>query len=311
LILALNITNENPLLQLFSRIDHLLESFHEDVSPKRGRPKLYSDIQMLKCFVYQAFHRIHSFRELEWRLQHDPIARALIGLTSVPDYSTLCIRAQELESTLYDEIYQVALMVLQPKTRICFWDSTSLRASRFDSEARKGKGTRLGWYIGYKLHAILSEDRIPLAWDLTTANVYDNQLPHLLENVVQLDIFMILADAAYDDKRLFQDANELGMHLVTEVNPRRAKSLESIKNPYRQQNIRYVKSGLGKRMLRKRSAVERFFSTLKVQYHLENPRLFGHKRYRRHVMWVLFAYLCDRLVDKSTGTSSAKAPWNR
>jgi hypothetical protein len=45
---------------------------------------------------------------------------------------------------------------------------------------------------------------------------------------VQLDIFMILADGAYDDKRLFQAANETGVHLATEVNPRRAKSVENI-----------------------------------------------------------------------------------
>lgn len=311
MILTLNVERNHPLAQVFSRIDHMIASFINLPEKRLGRPRLYSDSQMIKCFVYQAFHRILGFRELEWRLQHDPVAQVLIGLSSIPDYTTLCLRAQQLEDTIYEDLYQLALLHLEPETRICFWDSTALRASRFDREAGKGKGTRLGWYTGYKLHAIVSEDRIPLTWEMTTAGVYDNQLPQMLQQVQQLDIFMLLADAAYDDKTLFQAAEETGIHLVTDINKRKAKSLENIKNPYRQQNIRYRTGELGHRMMKKRIEIERLFSLLKVQYHLENPRLYGENRYRRHVMWVLFAYLCDRMITKEIGIHSMKAPWNR
>jgi len=122
---------------------------------------------------------------------------------------------------------------------------------------------------------------------------------------------MILGDAAYDDKKLFQKAEALSINLVTEINKRNARSLKNVKNPGRRKNIDYVTGGLGQRMLKQRSEIERFFAILKVQYHLENVRLFGMHRYRRHVMWVIFAYLCDRLIDKSDGVRSAKAPWNR
>jgi hypothetical protein len=310
LILALNITEENPLLNLFQQIDHILEGYQEESKPRRGRPRLFQDVHILKCLVYQAFYRIVSFWELEWRLVHDPVAQALIGLKKVPDYTTLFLRASELEGTFYHEMYQVILHLLEPDCRVSMWDSTALRASRYDSEARKGKGTRLGWYIGYKLHATVSSDRIPLAWDVTTANVYDNQCSHLLESV-QLDIFILLADGACDDSALFQKAEENHIHLVTEVNRRRAMSLDRIKDSHRRQNIHYMTEGLGRRMMRQRSEIERFISVLKVQYHLENPRLFGLKSYYRHVMWVIFAYLCDRQVDKSIGIQTAKAPWNR
>jgi hypothetical protein len=312
LIVALNISKENPLLKLFEQVDRLLEGYQETKAvPTRGRPKLFHDAQILKCMVYQAFYRIVSFRELEWRLSHDPVARCLIALTKVPDHTTLFLRAKELEESLYHEIYRLMLVLLQPDTRICMWDSTPMRASKYDREARKGKGTRLGWYVGYKLHAIVSQDLIPLAWDITTANVYDNQAAHLLDDVEQLGIFMLLADGAYDDSALFKKADEHGIHLVTGVNRRRAKSLDGIKDPYRRRNAAYMYGGLGQRFMKMRAEIERFFSILKVRYHLENPRLFGQNRYRRHVMWVIFSYLCDRLVDLFHGVKSAKAPWNR
>ena len=217
MILALNLTRENLLLQLFSKIDNLLqglgENNHQTVT-RRGRPQLFSDVQIMRCLVYQAFYRIVSFRELEWKLHHDPIAKALIQLEKTPDHTTLSLRAKQLESTVYEPLYQIAVDFLHPDIRLCFWDSTYLRASRYNHEARRGKGTRLGWYVGYKLHAIISKDRIPLAWDMTTANVYDSQVDYLIDEVKQLNIFMILADGAYDSTKLLEKAQSANIHLL-------------------------------------------------------------------------------------------------
>ena len=53
---------------------------------------------------------------------------------------------------------------------------------KYDSEAKSGKGTRLGYFKGYKFHCIatVTDIIIPLVFDLTTANVYDNQVSNLL-----------------------------------------------------------------------------------------------------------------------------------
>lgn len=66
--------------------------------------------------------------------------------------------------------------------RICAVDSTSLRSSRYDSEAGCGHGTRLGNFKGCKLHLIVSVDDIflPMAFEVTTANRYDNQALELV-----------------------------------------------------------------------------------------------------------------------------------
>ncbi|MCD3318821.1 transposase, partial [Clostridium botulinum D/C] len=45
-------------------------------------------------------------------------------------------------------------------------------------------------------------------------------------------------------------------------------------------------------------------------YNLENPRLYGQKRYERHVKWVLLSYLIDEFNKVNSKISSRKYPWN-
>ncbi|MBA4495560.1 transposase [Paenactinomyces guangxiensis] len=294
--------------QIFCCIEDMVRRFAETPS-RAGKPKKFSDTQILKCLIYQAYYRIHSFRELEWKLNQDHWTRRCIGLDEVPDHSTFCRRAKQIEQGLYAPLYEELLFELEPKTRVCYWDSTALRASRYDRDAEKGKGTRLGWFYGYKLHAIVSEDLIPLVWDITPANLYDNQCTHLIYHVSQYPVFMPLADAAYDDHKLFSACNQADIHLVTPVNKRNASCPAAFQSEHRQQNWRFVTEGLGKKFLSQRSRMEQLFSTLKTLYGLEQPRRIY--RYYRHTLWVILLYLLDRLINKRLGFNTSKAPWNR
>jgi hypothetical protein len=285
--------------------------FVETHQHHRGRPKKFSDAQILKCFVYQVFSRIRCFRELEWKLQQDHWVIRAIGLEQVPDHTTLFRRMRKIEENLYFCIYQEIIEQLEPQTRVCYWDSTALRSSRYDRDSEKGKGTRLGWYYGYKLHAIVSEDLLPLSWDVTPAGFYDNQVPYLMNHLNHYDVFFLLGDAAYDDKKLFEISEERNIHLVTEVNLRNSSSPENFKDFRRWRNWLYVDQGLGKKLLSKRSGIERLFATLKTIYGLEQPRLYGIYRYYRHILWVILVYLLCRLADKRNGFNTRKAPWNR
>jgi hypothetical protein len=179
-----------------------------------------------------------------------------------------------------------------------------------DRDAAKGKGTRLGWYYGYKLHAIVSEDLVPLVWDLSPANFYDNQFCHIMKGLSFWKPFFLLGDAAYDDKTLFALAKENGFRLVTKVNKRRAKTPEDLKNAVRKNNW-YLIEGLGKSLLKKRAGIERLYSLLKVNYGLEQLRLFGIYRYYSHVLWVIMVYLLDCLQNMRKACYTKKAPWNR
>lgn len=83
---------------------------------------------------------------------------------------------------------------------MCAIDATALRSSKYDSETKSGKGTRLEYYKGYKLHCIATVTNIiiQLVFDLTTSNVYDNQVLYLLYETKIYNPFLILADAASD-----------------------------------------------------------------------------------------------------------------
>jgi hypothetical protein len=303
-------SRNHPLYQTFQLIDDLCARF-EETYLRRGRPRRFTNAQIIKCMVYQVYYRIHSLRELEWKLKQDLWALRSIEMVEVPDHSTFCRRVKQIEESLYSKIYHEILDELEPESRVCYWDSTALRSSRYDKDAEIGKGTRLGWFHGYKLHAIVSEDLLPLSWDLSPACFYDNQFPQLLNHLSNQDVFMILADAAYDDQKLFLACEEAGIHLATQVNMRRAKSPSSFKAFCRRQNWHYVHQGLGKKLLKKRTRIESLFSTLKTLYGLEQPRLYGIYRYYRHVLWVILVYLLQRLIDKKSNVNTRKAPWNR
>ncbi len=102
--------------------------------------------------------------------------RSIIQLNQAPDYSTFSLRTKILKQHIYYGIYAMFVKLINPETRLCAIDGTALRSSKYDSEAKSGKGTRLGYYKDYKLHCVatITDIIIPLVFDLTTANVYDN-----------------------------------------------------------------------------------------------------------------------------------------
>lgn len=115
--------------------------------------------------------------------------------------------------------------LINPETRLCAIDATALRSSKYDGEAKSGKCTRLVYYKGYKLYCIatVADIIIPLVFDLTTANVYDNQVLDLLYESKIYNPFLILADAAYDSVEWFKIVSNLEFNLLTDVNLRKAK----------------------------------------------------------------------------------------
>lgn len=201
--------------------------------------------------------------------------------------------------------------LINPETRLCAIDATALRSSKYDSEAKSGKGTRLGYYKGYKLHCIatVTDTMIPLVFSLTTANVYDNQVQDLLYEAKNYNPFLILADAAYDSVEWFEIAAKLEFNLLADINMRKAKSIEAFIDK-RYENALFFESPIGANLYKNRLKIEQLFSVLKGLYNLENPRLYGQAGYERHIKWVLLAYLIDEFNKKQQGIKSRKYPWN-
>jgi len=211
MIISPEALKENTFYQICSKIDKIYyKKFNSQENTRRGRPKKYSDLELIKCFLYKIKNRIYCLRELETKLKENPLILGIIGLNEVPDHSTLCLRLKKLEDEKLDMIFKLTISELNPDTRINSIDSTALRSSKFDSEAKKGYSTRLQWYKGYKLHLICSNDYIPLTFKITTANIYDNTYEvceNLLKELKEYNPFILLGDADYDLKYLDYQKN--------------------------------------------------------------------------------------------------------
>lgn len=311
MIISINIETENTYYKIFEAVKIAFAKLNSKDRSTKGRPRKYSDQQIVACMLYGVKNSIFSLRELEYRIKQDYTFKAIIQLTEVPDYSTFSLRAKALEQHLYYGVYAMLVELISPETRLCAIDGTALRSSKYDSEAKSGKGTRLGYFIGYKLHCIaaVTDIIIPLVFNVTTANVYDNQVSDLLYEAKIYNPFLILADAAYDSVKWLEIASDLKFNLLTDINMRKAKSLESFTDK-RYENALFIQSPIGLKLYKNRLKIEQLFSTLKGLYNLENPRLYGQARYERHIKWVLLAYLVDDFNKKQQGIKSRKYPWN-
>lgn len=75
----------------------------------KGRPRKYSDQQIVCCMLYGVKNSIFSLRELEYKIKQDHIFKSIIQIDDVPDYSTLSLRAKHLEKHIY---YGIMLCLL-------------------------------------------------------------------------------------------------------------------------------------------------------------------------------------------------------
>ncbi|WP_017210469.1 transposase [Clostridium beijerinckii] len=311
MIISRKIKTENDNYKIFEAVKIAFAKLNSNSKNAKGRPRKYSDEQIVACMLYGVKHSIFSLRELEYEIKKDYVFQSIIDLNEIPDYSTFSLRAETLEKHIYYGIYAMFVELINPETRLCAIDATALRSSKYDSEAKSGKGTRLGYYKGYKLHCIatVTDTMIPLVFSLTTANVYDNQVQDLLYEAKNYNPFLILADAAYDSVEWFEIAAKLEFNLLADINMRKAKSIEAFIDK-RYENALFFESPIGANLYKNRLKIEQLFSVLKGLYNLENPRLYGQARYERHIKWVLLAYLIDEFNKKRQGIKSRKYPWN-
>lgn len=310
--IALKMPIENAFIKIFEVVKSAYYKMRKiEASSIRGRKPKYSDIQMIMCMLYKSKNNIFSFRHLEYSLKRDAEFCKIIGLEDIPDYSTFSIRIRKIGTDIYYRIYSIVIEMLSPNTDICAIDATCLRSSKYDSEAAFGQGTRLGKFKGYKLHCLctVTDSIIPLSFEITTANVYDNQAIMNLYDARIYEPTFILADAAYDCVNWFETSYDLSMILFTDVNMRKAKSIDSLCIT-RYINATYRESISGKKLYKNRLKIEQLFSVLKGQYNLENPRLYGKDRYELHIKGVLLSYIIDEYIKACLGIKSRRYPWN-
>jgi len=195
---------------------------------ERGRPKFYSDCLFLKALVIMIVQHLHKVHELLAVLD-EPTAemqtlRALLTESGrYPTRRTWERRLKALPASLPAQIgclgrYLVALIQLWlTYGRAVAIDSTILRANggvwhqkhraigkvphtSIDTEAHWTKSGWHGWCYGWKLHLVASVAAvwIPLAADLTAANVADNEAAPALLRELPPEVRFVTGDLHYN-----------------------------------------------------------------------------------------------------------------
>jgi Transposase DDE domain len=211
----------------------------------RGRPKVYTDHLFLKALVIMIVRHLHTVHEfLPVLEQSTPEMQRLRFLLTengkFPARRTWERRLQALPDTLPAQIgclgrYLVAL--IQPWAdcgRAVAIDSTVLRArggvwhkkdreagevphSSIDTEAHWTKSGWHGWVYGWKLHLVATVAKvwIPLAAELTPANVADNEVAPDLLCRIPVEVRFVLGDQHYNTVELRELCEEDERCLVT------------------------------------------------------------------------------------------------
>jgi hypothetical protein len=228
--------------------------------PKRGpgRPKVYTDHLFLKALVIMIVRHLHTVHELLGVLeQPTPEMQLLRTLLTekgqFPSRRTWERRLQALPDTLPAQIgclgrYLVAL--IQPWAecgRAVAIDSTVLRArggvwhkkdreagvvphSSIDTEAHWTKSGWHGWVYGWKLHIVATVAKvwIPLAAELTPANVADSEAARALLCRIPAEVRFVLGDQHY---------NTLELHEQCELDERCLVTTQSGRYPHTDEGV--------------------------------------------------------------------------
>ena len=210
----------------------------------RGRPKTYTDHLFLKALVIMIVRRLHTVHELLTVLEQPSpeMQRLRLLLTEkgkYPSRRTWERRLQALPDTLPAQIGCLGrslVRMIEPWAecgRAVAIDSTILRArggvwhkkdreagvvphSSIDTEAHWTKSGWHGWVYGWKLHlaSLVADCWIPVAAELTAANVHDATVAPAVLDEVPLDTRYVLGDTHYQMAELHDHCTLHGRTLI-------------------------------------------------------------------------------------------------
>lgn len=238
------IGQESLLVSLVRLVDRL-PAPPAPTKRQRGRPCTYSDRLFLKALMIMIVRHLHTVHELLSVLAQDTSEmRTLRTLLTVdgqyPSRRTWERRLKRLPATLPAQIGCLGrhlVTLIQPFAscgRAAAIDSTVLRSrggvwhkkdreagvvphTSIDTEAHWTKSGWHGWVYGWKLHLITTVAGvwIPLAADLTAANVADSEMAPDLVCRLPAEVGYLLGDRHYNTPELREQCADDGRILIT------------------------------------------------------------------------------------------------
>jgi hypothetical protein len=209
----------------------------------RGRPQFYPDRLFLKALIVMIVRHLYMVNELLTVLEQpemQPLRALFTEDGKYPSRRTWERRLKGIPETLPAQIGclgRYLVRIICPWAgygRGCAIDSTPLRGkggvwhkkdrdngevphTSIDTEAHWTKSGWHGWIYGWKLHLVstVASVWIPLAAELTPANVADNEAAELLIPELPLETRFILGDLHYNAPNVQKLCDRHGISLVT------------------------------------------------------------------------------------------------
>ncbi len=153
------------------------------------------------------------------------------------------------------------------------------------------------WIFGYKLHLVCNTDPssiiVPLAADVTTANIPDNQVyPDLtsssssdLSSEIMKKVHFMVADPGYDDHELYESSLKTGFQLVCPVRRFRKTHEERLKL------VDFYQSALGQVVYSRRGiSIEPLIEHIKSVFRIDPVPVRGYDKVRSIVLLAVLLY---------------------
>lgn len=192
---------------------------------KRAGNPGYGRVKTLRILVYARLKGLDNNTRIVEHLKKHLFAAKTLGLSSVPDRTTVGRWWRRYLSILEETFHNIAnmLQLIEP-TKAVIVDSTPL-VDLYDMEARWGHTGR-GKFRGFKLHTAVNQLGLPLRALVTPGNRYDGPfLPKLIED---LEADFVLADAGYCSKQNIDAVKDMGAVPVIADNPRKKGKVRKI-----------------------------------------------------------------------------------
>jgi hypothetical protein len=282
----------------------------DELSIHELRSYSYSEVSMVKVFVYGLIKGIYEYKTLHDHLEGKPEVQSWLGWQKVPHRTTLGRRFKAMPTqlgVLIGEVYQKFVSTEKIQEEVMSVDSSLMQAQgnvwhkkdrelgvlptcgNIDTEAHWGVNGCGEWTFGYRIHCLVNADAelvLPKqvavhAANLQDGSVFANELAPLLSENTDV----VLADAGYDQQSCYTvcDNKEISLIAPLEVKPNTPPERIERATLFNDPEVRELFA------LRKVS-VEPFQGHLKTLFALEQLPVKGLKNVRSLVTLAAFVY---------------------
>lgn len=181
--------------------------------PRAGRRPLFTDAQIAAMCLWSAAHD----RPLCWACRRENYS-SCFRPRRLPSVSQFCRRVQTPRIQQLLEAVHDQLAGAQRPSPVCYVDGRPfpVGACSKDRDAKRGPISG-GFARGYKLHALVTEDRRVVRWSVTSLNRSE---PAVAETLIEslpagVSLNLVLGDGNYDSGALYDKVAERGGRLIT------------------------------------------------------------------------------------------------